>query len=164
MSKIDSNVICQIAIVVKDIEAAARNYSELFGMEMPEIFTVPPAEEVPVYYHGKLISPKAKICIFQMGPIVLELTEPGEGPSSWREFLERHGQGVHHIGIEVQNLDNALNALKKVGADVIQVGYYPTSSYWFMDSEDQLGVRVNIKHGNEDNSDKVKKHTSGNNA
>jgi len=154
LSKIDSQAICQIAIVVKDIETVAKNYSRLFGIEMPKIFTVPNPNEVPLYYKGRLTSTKAKICVFQMGPVVLELTEPGDDPSCWRDFYEKHGQGVHHIGIEVQDLDNSLNALKEIGSDVIQVGYYPTSSYWIMDTEEQLGVRFNIKHSNEDNSSK----------
>ena len=51
--------------------------------------------------------------------------------------------------------DAALEVLATMGAEVNHVGYYPTGSYTFMDSMEQLGVNLNIKHGGEDNSDKL---------
>lgn len=155
MAKIDNNAICQIAIVVKDIEKVAANYAKLFDIPTPEIFTIPSSDEVPIYYRGKLISSKTKLCVFNMGSIVLELTQPDEVPSAWKEYLDKHGQGVHHLGIQVQDKEAAIQAFKEIGAEVIHVGYYPNSSYSFVDSEEQLGVRFNIKHDGEDNSDKV---------
>jgi 4-hydroxyphenylpyruvate dioxygenase-like putative hemolysin len=158
VAKIDNNAICQIAIVVKDIETVAANYAKLFDIPVPEIFTIPSSDEVPIYYRGKMISSKTKLCVFNMGPIVLELTQPDDVPSAWKEYLDKHGQGVHHLGIQVQDRGTAVEAFKEIGAEVIHIGYYPTSSYSFVDSEEQLGVRFNIKHDGEDNSDKIMHH------
>ena len=82
-------------------------------------------------------------------------TTPDDTPSSWKEFYDKHGQGVHHIGIQVQDRDAALEALRDLGAEVNHVGYYPTGSYTFMDCMEQFGVNFNIKHGGEDNRDKL---------
>ena len=155
MHKIDNTHIMQIAVIVKDIRQAAEYYARLFQMPMPKIEDVPPVWEVPVFYHGERTNSRAKICCFDMGNIILELTEPDDTPSGWKEFMQKHGQGVHHIGIQVKNRYDALKALEDIGCQVNHVGYYPTGSYTFVDSMDQLGVNINIKHGGEDNSDKL---------
>jgi methylmalonyl-CoA/ethylmalonyl-CoA epimerase len=143
---IDANTICQIAIVVKDIEKTARNYAEIFGLPMPEIFLVPPPEETHIQYRGKPTATRAKLCVFRMGSIVLELTEPDDEPSSWREFLDNKGEGVHHIGFVVEDRDAALNFLEQKGVTVRHTGVYPGGSYAFTDSEEQLGVILNLKY------------------
>ncbi len=155
MALIDNTAIMQIAIIVKDIEKTAENYAKVFGMPVPEIQDVPPISEVPIFYRGERTDSRAKICCFQMGNIILELTEPDDTPSSWKEFYDKHGQGVHHIGIQVQDRDAALEALRDLGAEVNHVGYYPTGSYTFMDCMEQFGMNFNIKHGGEDNRDKL---------
>lgn len=155
MAVIDNTNIMQIAIIVKDIRKTAENYAKVFGFPVPEIQDVPPVSEVPIFYRGERTDSRAKICCFNMGNIILELTEPDETPSGWKEFLDVHGQGVHHIGIQVQDRDAALEALGELGVSVNHVGYYPTGSYTFMDCMEQFGVNFNIKHGGEDNSDKL---------
>lgn len=158
MAKIEDGVICQVCMVVEDIETTAANYAKLFGIPMPEIVYVPKGDEVPVFYRGKPISPNVKFCYFKIGDsITIELTEPGDEPSGWKEFYDQHGQGVHHIGVMVKDRDEAMTALKDLGVDEVHAGYYPTASYTFVDSMKQLGVNLNIKHDGEDNSDKLKK-------
>jgi 4-hydroxyphenylpyruvate dioxygenase and related hemolysins len=143
---IDAKTICQVAIVVKDIEKTARNYAEIFGLPMPEISLVPPPEETHIQYRGKLTGTRAKICVFQMGPIVLELTEPDGEPSSWREFLDDKGEGVHHIGFVVEDRKAELDFLEQKGIGIRHTGVYPGGSYTFTDSEEQLGVILNLKY------------------
>lgn len=157
MAKIDNTAIMQIALIVKDIEKVAANYALAFDIPMPEIQQVPDVREVSIFYRGKRTDSRAKICCFQMGSIILELTEPDETDSGWKEFYDLHGQGVHHIGIQVNDRDEAMEALAEFGVEVNHVGYYPTGSYTFMDSMEQFGVNFNIKHGGEDNSDKLLK-------
>lgn len=146
MNTIPADTICQIALVVKDIEKTAQNYAKIFGVKMPEINLVPPPEETHIQYRGKPTGTRAKICVFQMGPIVLELTEPDGEPSSWKEFLNTKGEGVHHIGFVVQDREAALNFLDQNGIPVRHTGVYPGGSYTFVDSEKQLGVLLNIKY------------------
>lgn len=155
MAVIDNHAIMQIAIIVEDIEKVAANYAKAFDLPMPEITDVPPVSEVPVFYCGERTDSRAKICCFQMGNVILELTQPDDTSSSWKEFYDKHGQGVHHIGIQVNDRSQALEALADMGVEVNHVGYYPTGSYTFMDCMEQFGVNFNIKHGGEDNRDKL---------
>ena len=82
-----------------------------------------------------------------MPGFVLELHQPMGGPSSFQEFLDKHGNGVHHIGFEVGDRRDAVIAdMEKAGYDVHRtLGIYPGSSWTIVDSEDDLGVNLNIK-------------------
>ena len=82
-----------------------------------------------------------------MNGFVIELHQPMGGPSSFQEFLEKHGNGVHHLGFEVGGLrDDVIADLEKDGYDVNRtLGIYPGSSWTIVDTEETLGVNLNIK-------------------
>jgi methylmalonyl-CoA epimerase len=91
------------AIVVSDLDAALKRYHKLFGAEAGIIETL---EELNV-----------RIAFIPVGEVMLELAEPlvpGQGRIG--EFLQRNGEGFHHIAYRVENLDEVLSALK--GEDV----------------------------------------------
>lgn len=146
---IDLKNLIQISLVVKDIEKAAKAWSEIFGVEMPKISRLPAPEECQIYYRGKKTATRAKIACISLGQITIELTEPDEMDSSWKEYMEKHnGNGVHHLGFSVgsdENRDKVVKMLEDRGIGVRHYGYYPGGSYTFVDSEDQLGVILNIK-------------------
>ncbi|MFC0470414.1 VOC family protein [Halalkalibacter kiskunsagensis] len=146
MGIIDKSAICQIALVVKDIEQVSKNYAELFGVEVPTIFTIPPIEESNTEYRGEPTKTRAKLAVIDLGPVVLELTEPDEEPSSWKEFLEGSGEGVHHIGFKVEDRGKVIEHFSEKGIPIRHYGEYPGGNYTFVDSTKQLGVILNIKH------------------
>lgn len=137
----------QINIVVADIEAAARNWADLLGIDMPEIHETVLEGGSDYLYRGKPITCGLKVCNIDMGSFVLELHQPNGGESSFQEFLDQHGNGVHHIGFEVgASRDNVITKLQEEGYDVNRtVGIYPGSSWTIVDAEEQLGVNLNIK-------------------
>ncbi|MCM1135834.1 MAG: VOC family protein [Clostridium sp.] len=139
----------QIAFVVKDIEKVAKNWSEVFGIPMPEIHEITPPEECQIYYRGKKSNSRAKIACIEVGNLSIELTEPDEADTSWKEFLETHnGNGIHHLGFSMgsdEKRDEMIKTLEERGIGVRHYGYYEGGSYTFVDSEEQLGVILNIK-------------------
>jgi 4-hydroxyphenylpyruvate dioxygenase-like putative hemolysin len=64
-----------------------------------------------------------------------------------RKFINKHGNGVHHLGFEVGDArDEVIRELKEMGFDTERtIGVYPGSSWTIVDSEDVLGVNLNIK-------------------
>lgn len=144
---IDKKGFIQINIVVADIELAAKKWAELLGIPMPEI-RINHLEGGEHYtYRGKPISCDLKVCNIEMDGFVLELHEPADGESSFQEFLDKHGNGVHHIGFEVgSKRDEVIEQLKAAGYDTDRtLGIYPGSSWTIVDGEDTLGVNLNIK-------------------
>lgn len=144
---VNKNGFIQINIVVSDIETAAKKWAELLGIEVPEIRINHLEGNENYKYRGKPISCDLKVCNIEMNGFVIELHEPVGGESSFQEFLDKHCNGVHHIGFEVgDKRDEIIEELKAAGYDTDRtVGIYPGSSWTIVDSEDTLGVNLNIK-------------------
>ncbi|NLG25085.1 MAG: VOC family protein [Clostridiales bacterium] len=144
---IDKRGFIQINIVVADIEKAAAKWADLLGIEQPAIRTSHLEGGENYQYRGKPISCDLKVCNIAMDGFVIELHQPCGGESSFQEFLDKHGNGVHHIGFEVgDRRDEIVAQLAAAGYDTARtVGFYPGSSWTIVDGEETLGVNLNIK-------------------
>ena len=87
-----------IGIVVKDLEKAMKVYSDGLGLSVKRIEQ---SEEFQV-----------KIAFLPVGEVLVELIEP-IGPGAIRDYLNKHGEGLHHICYRVANINKAM---EKVGA------------------------------------------------
>ena len=138
----------KLAIALEDMKAKA--WATLLGVPEPEIWVnhLESNGEYPYTYRGNDNMPcDLQMCVIEMGSWVLELHQVGEEPSTFREFINKHGNGVHHLGFEVGDArDEVIRELKEMGFDTERtIGIYPGSSWTIVDSEDVLGVNLNIK-------------------
>ncbi|HET9152318.1 MAG TPA: methylmalonyl-CoA epimerase [Gemmatimonadales bacterium] len=95
--------IAHVGIAVPDLDAAARFYREILGLE-PH----PPEE-----------SDGAAILSFPFGESEVELLAPLLPDSPIARFLERRGPGIHHICYRVPDLDAALAACRARGYQLV---------------------------------------------
>jgi catechol 2,3-dioxygenase-like lactoylglutathione lyase family enzyme len=146
--------VVQVAIVTKDIEASARRWAAVLGMEAPKITTTRPGEQVKVEFRGKPSGGQAKLAFFKLGQVVLELIEPVGKGTSWKQYLDQHGEGVQHLGFQVQDLNQAIANAQKAGMPVLHRGRYDKDNgdYVYVDSEKLLGTTLEFLH-----SDPMKK-------
>ena len=74
------------------------------------------------------------------------MIEPDEQPSVWRDYLNEHGESVHHIAFMVQDTENVVKYLAEYGIAVLQQGLYSdgTGVYTYVDSAPQLGVMLEL--------------------
>jgi catechol 2,3-dioxygenase-like lactoylglutathione lyase family enzyme len=139
-----TNVICQVGLVVRDINRSIEAYSQVFGLPKPEIVVTEGPEVARTKFRESPTDARAKLAFFDMGQLSLELIEPVGGPSTWREFLDEKGEGVHHIAFVVQDTDEAVSFLEGVGIEVIQQGDYTGGRYTYLDSASSLGVVLEL--------------------
>jgi methylmalonyl-CoA/ethylmalonyl-CoA epimerase len=99
------NRIYHLGFAVEDLEAAARFYSENFGAE--------PTEPEVVEEQGIVAT------MFRVGESMIELVQPTRPDSPVGRFLERRGEGVHHVAYEVEDLEAALRELKRSGVELV---------------------------------------------
>ncbi|MBM3239684.1 VOC family protein [Candidatus Poribacteria bacterium] len=141
---LDTNVICQIGIVVRDIERTAKAYADIFGMDMPKIRITDTEEITHIKFRGAPTQAQARLAFFQMGSLSLELIEPVGEPSTWKNFLDEHGEGVHHIAFRIKGMDKVLELLNEKGILTIQQGDYTGGRYAYVDSVLALGVIMEL--------------------
>lgn len=142
---LSGKTICQIGIVVHDIEKAVQNYAMVFGLDIPEFELTDGQDIAHTQYHGQPTDARAKLAFFNVGSISLELIEPISGPSTWQEFLDTKGEGVHHIAFSVENMEDHRNKLlENHGMYTIQTGDYEGGCYSYIDSATQLGVILEL--------------------
>ena len=144
-----SQVVCQIGLVVRDIEKSSRAYADLFGLSVPEWSLTDPQEKAHTRYRDQPSPGRAKLAFFSLGAVSLELIEPVGGPSTWKEHLDTKGEGVHHIAFRIKGMDEQVAMLEKKGMPAVQRGDFTGGCYAYIDSAPQLGVILELleSHG-----------------
>lgn len=149
MGIIEPKKLCQITIVVKDLERVAKNYAEMLGVEMPPIGVSSPYEESHTRFKGEPTPTIVRMCNFNMGQVVLELLETDEYPSTWKDFLDTHGQAVHNIGFMVDDREKVMKYLEGKEGTERFYGEYPGGNYTIVDTQKEFGVYFNVKYEEE---------------
>ncbi|HDN74522.1 MAG TPA: methylmalonyl-CoA epimerase [Archaeoglobus sp.] len=93
-----------VGIAVKNLEEAIKTYRAL-GLEVSEI------EEVK--------EQKVRVAMLPVGESRIELLEATSPDSAIAKFIERRGEGIHHLAINVSNIDEALKNAKDSGLTLI---------------------------------------------
>jgi methylmalonyl-CoA/ethylmalonyl-CoA epimerase len=87
-----------VAVAVEDITQAAEFWESVLGLKLDHI------EDVE--------SQHAKVAFFPCGDSEVELVEPTDTESGTARFIQTRGPGIHHLCLEVDDLDKALEELK----------------------------------------------------
>lgn len=94
-----------IGIAVKNLEVAIKYYETVFGLECYAV------EEVK--------EQKVKTAFFMIGQTKIELLESTDPEGPIGKFIEKKGEGIHHLAFAVTNLENALIETENAGVQLI---------------------------------------------
>ena len=127
--------IYQLGYVVADVEKAARHYESAFGIG-PFIGPVVVPMKKAVFM-GRTVSTKIKTVFAKSGDIQLEFIQPLESENPYAEFLAKKGDGIHHLGFKVDDIDQAKAEFAKKGMEpffsgdlvVMKFAYYDTTEF-----------------------------------
>jgi methylmalonyl-CoA/ethylmalonyl-CoA epimerase len=108
-----TKLITQIGILVHDIEKTSEAFADFFGVEKPQWSITDSVDKAQTQYRGKPSEARAKLAFFDMGSLQLELIEPDHNPSTWRESLDKNGEGPHHIAFEIEGVKDKIAALER---------------------------------------------------
>ncbi|PCN50992.1 methylmalonyl-CoA epimerase [Candidatus Geothermarchaeota archaeon ex4572_27] len=92
-----------IGIAVRDVRKAIDVYRDKLGLKLVKI------EEVE--------AEKVRIAMFKVGETYIELLEPTSPDSALAKFLEKRGEGVHHIALRVDDINKAVEDLRSRGME-----------------------------------------------
>jgi methylmalonyl-CoA/ethylmalonyl-CoA epimerase len=108
LSKID-----HIGIAVKDFKMVGRLYSDAFGLKLSDEIEAPER--------------KLRIAFVEISGVKLEFLMPTHEDSVVAKFIDKRGEGIHHICFEVDDIEKAVLELKSKGVE-------------FVDESPRLGV------------------------
>jgi methylmalonyl-CoA epimerase len=94
-----------IGIAVRDLKDGARFWTEGLGLEVAGTETVE-SEQVDVLF-------------LPAGESRLELLQPTDGGSPIARFIEKRGEGIHHLTLAVDDIEQTLERLEDAGVDVL---------------------------------------------
>ena len=138
---IETNIVVQVAFVVNNVEKTSQVLADFFGVEKPALIITDPFEITGAKYMGNPTRAIAKIVVFHVGPnLDLELLEPNHEPSTWRKELDKNGEGFHHLGFRIQDMDKRIQILKKNNFKLIQKGLCGDreTSYAYFETKSEL--------------------------
>jgi len=102
-----------VAIAVRDLEAAVSYYSDTFG--------------ATVAHRERIESDGVEEALIQVADSYIQLLTPTSPDSPVARYLERKGEGIHHVGYRVADCGVALQAVKDAGGQVIDQAPRPGS-------------------------------------
>ena len=140
-----TKIVTQIGFVVNDIEKTSQAFADVLGVEKPQWSLTDTIDKTHGEFNGEPCPARAKLAFFHVGETLdIELIEPDETPSVWRNVLNEKGEGVHHIAFVVNGMKEKILALEGNGMKLLQRGEYTGGRYAYIDCVDQLKTIVEL--------------------
>ncbi len=138
-----------VGVVVRDLDKAIDYLSSLGLGPFESLRPSRPLGETLV--RGKPAEVKVKISAAKVGQVRLEFIQPIEGESPTKEFLDKKGEGINHIGFAVDDLDKEIAKLTKQGVKIL------TSARWeggslvsaYLETDTVGGIIIELSQGEE---------------
>ena len=122
-----------VAMVVEDLEATLAFWRDGLGLELTHI------EDVP--------AEKSRVAFLPVGASEVELVNPTSDDSGLKRYLEKRGPGMHHLCLEVDDIEGMLKRLKDKGVQLINeapVDGLGGKRYAFIHPKSANGVMVEL--------------------
>ena len=127
------NRINHVAVVVDDMQKALAFWRDALGMDLHELRDVP--------------AEKSQVAFLPLPGSEVELVQPTTDDSGIAKYLARRGPGMHHICLEVDDIDGMMNQLKTKGIRLINEEPRTAADgkkYAFVHPESTCGVLVEL--------------------
>lgn len=141
--------IWQIGIVVRDAERTAANLTEMFSLKNEALINrvgraFSSKYDCGTVYRGDDKSMASCItCCLEFDNVEIELIQPyGEAPSEWKRFLDEKGEGIHHLGVKIEDTEEFKKIFESRGCEEIQTGNWGEGEYHYFDARKELGFVV----------------------
>lgn len=139
----------QIGIIVADLDAFIKAMDEFLGLRGFEIIDYPPPEiDAETTYYEQPSDFKVRMAFRNFDKFQLEVIQPVDGQSVFKDFLEKNGPGLHHIRFTAQEFDRICEDLISVGIQRIASGRgaHGSSKWAYFDTSVKLqGLFIEIR-------------------
>jgi catechol 2,3-dioxygenase-like lactoylglutathione lyase family enzyme len=138
--------IVQYALTVRDVDRVAELYGKM-GFPIRSIDR--DNRGLQRRYRGEPEDFLMHMGWSSFGSVTLEIIQPTRGRSIYGEYLERHGDGFHHLAFNVRDMDEAVAAFDKLGVKVSQDGAWGSKDrvdgrFAYLDTEPEGGLTIEL--------------------
>lgn len=143
-----SRQVDQLGFVVEDVEQTVQNYYERFGIGDWHFYTYQKPFVPYMTWRGNPGEYSMRVALSYFGKSRVELIQPLSGETVYKEFVERRGYGLQHLGIVVENIKQRMEEARAAGIEVIMegAGFGPDGDghYAYLDTEKEFGVMYEL--------------------
>ena len=132
----------QLSYVYKDIKKQSKVMEELYGV--PNFALMENITHQDATFHGKESNIVIDYAFSRLFNLQIELQQWKSGDCLFKEFIEQGKEGLHSIGIYVDDLDKYIEEFKKRGIEVIQTGQVGKQKFAYLDTEKTFGFLLEI--------------------
>jgi catechol 2,3-dioxygenase-like lactoylglutathione lyase family enzyme len=136
--------VVHIGVVVKDLERSMEQYFRTMGIGPWHVYTLRPPFLQEIFFGKEKIYLAMKLAMAQLGNVAMELIQPISEGNPYTEFLERCGEGVHHLGVEVEDYEQALSFFKERGIPLLMEGTTQVDAFAYVDTQLLLGTVIEL--------------------
>lgn len=141
---VESKKVAQVAVIVKDIDKARNAWASVLGMPVPDISIAEGHESRPTQYKDIPTNAKCKLAFLRMENLQIELIQPLGGKSTWQEYLDTYGEGIHHIAFNVKDINGVEEKFATVKMPTVQRGGWNGGAYSYIDASADLGCILEL--------------------
>jgi methylmalonyl-CoA/ethylmalonyl-CoA epimerase len=137
----------QVAFVVKDIGAAQGFFSQSMGIPRFYVIEHFGSRAVDKTFRGLPAEHDFTIALAYSGDTQIELIQHLSGDTCYKEFLERRGEGMQHLGFFLEDRElhqQVLAEFNQNGFSVLQSGRFGDALYTYFDTERAIGAVMEI--------------------
>lgn len=153
MTKLKLDLVCQVAVVVWDLEEGLQQVRDLLGIDEHSVSYGDSLELIrsgklePQIYNGVEGQYAYRQVNFFMGGMDIEMFAPVKGSSGdpITDFLKEHGPGIHHLNVRLANREEGLDFLRKeLGMVPLMEGHFLGRHFAYFDMRKELGITFEV--------------------
>ena len=132
----------QLSFVYKDVKKQAEIMEKMYGI--PKFAQMENITHQDATYRGKEVTVVVDYAFSRLLNIQFELQQWKSGESLFKEFIDKGKEGLHSIGVYVDDLQEYVSEFKKRGIEVLQTGQVGKQKFVYLDTEKTFGVLLEI--------------------
>jgi methylmalonyl-CoA/ethylmalonyl-CoA epimerase len=133
----------QLSFVFKDVKKQAEIMEKMYGI--PKFAQMENITHQDATYRGKEVTVVADYAFSRLFNVQIELQQWKSGDCLYKDFIDEGKEGLHSIGIFVDDLDPYIDEYKKRGIEVLQTGQIGKQKFVYLDTEKTFGILLEIQ-------------------
>ncbi|WP_196510425.1 VOC family protein [Nostoc sp. NZL] len=139
--------IYKIGIITHDLDKTVRNYVERLGIAPWKVYNLQSPRLSETKIHGKNVNLSVRIAVTYVGNTLLEIVQPLDGISIYHDLLDKHGEGVHYIGVasEKLNFSELIKHFNKLGYSIAMEGKLENAYHFaYLDTKSVAKMMIEV--------------------